>query len=57
MTSSVSYADEVDGDADFRAARSASEDKAIVISFAALDWMRYPTNRDSTLICLVERRV
>lgn len=52
MTSSVSDAVEAEDEADFRAARRASEGRAIVMTFAALDWMRYPVKSASTLICL-----
>ena len=53
MTSSVSEAVEADDDeADLRAARRASEGKAMVMTFAALDWIRYPVKSASTLICL-----
>jgi len=54
MTSSVSDAVEADEEADLRAARRASEGRAMVMTFSALDWMRYPVNRASTLICLGE---
>jgi hypothetical protein len=52
MTSSVSDAVEADEDADLRAARRASEGRAMVMTFAALDWIRYPVKSASTLICL-----
>jgi hypothetical protein len=38
--SSVSYADLEEVDADFRVARRASEDRAIVITFEAFDCIR-----------------
>ena len=53
MTSSVSYADEEDV-ADLSAERRASAEMDMVISFEALDCMRYPEKRESVLIWLNE---